>query len=62
MKTSSKILTGLAVGAIVFELSSCTRKPDEKPNILWIVSEDNTVLLNCYGDTFATTPNLDKLA
>ena len=39
-------------------------KPAElpKPNILWIVSEDNSPFLGAYGDTFATTPNLDKLA
>ena len=34
----------------------------DRPNILWIVSEDNSPLLGCYGDTFATTPNLDALA
>jgi arylsulfatase A-like enzyme len=34
----------------------------DTPNILWIVSEDNSPLLGCYGDTFATTPNLDRLA
>lgn len=34
----------------------------DKPNILWIVSEDNSPLLGCYGDTFATTPNIDRLA
>ena len=34
----------------------------EKPNILWIVSEDNSPFLGCYGDRFATTPNLDRLA
>ncbi len=33
-----------------------------KPNILWIVSEDNSPFLGCYGDTLATTPNLDRLA
>ena len=32
------------------------------PNILWIVSEDNSPILGCYGDEFATTPNLDRLA
>jgi arylsulfatase A-like enzyme len=32
------------------------------PNILWLVSEDNGPFLGCYGDTFATTPHLDKLA
>lgn len=34
----------------------------EKPNVLWIVSEDNSPLIGAYGDTFATTPNIDKLA
>ncbi|MCF0065254.1 sulfatase-like hydrolase/transferase [Dyadobacter chenwenxiniae] len=34
----------------------------DKPNILWIVSEDNSPFLGCYGDTFATTPHLDKFA
>lgn len=34
----------------------------DRPNILWIVSEDNTILLGSYGDKFATTPNLDKFA
>ena len=32
------------------------------PNILWITSEDNSPMLGCYGDDFATTPNLDALA
>lgn len=35
---------------------------EERPNILWITSEDNSPFLGCYGDTFATTPNLDRLA
>ena len=34
----------------------------DRPNILWIVSEDNTILLGSYGDQFATTPNLDQFA
>ncbi len=32
------------------------------PNILWITSEDNGPHLGCYGDQYATTPNLDALA
>ncbi len=35
---------------------------EELPNILWITSEDNSPFLGCYGDTYATTPNLDRLA
>ncbi len=43
--------------------SGCAEKiPEELPNILWLTSEDNSPLLGCYGDEFATTPNLDKLA
>lgn len=34
----------------------------ERPNILWITSEDNSPLLGCYGDEQAQTPNLDRLA
>ena len=34
----------------------------EKPNILWITSEDNGPHLGCYGDELAQTPNIDSLA
>ena len=44
-------------------LTSCAEKvPNDLPNILWITSEDNSPFLGCYGDSFATTPNLDRLA
>ncbi|HEY5749279.1 MAG TPA: sulfatase-like hydrolase/transferase [Chryseolinea sp.] len=40
-----------------------TAQTVDRPNILWIVSEDNnTDLIHCYGNAFATTPNIDKLA
>lgn len=32
------------------------------PNILWLTSEDNGPQYGCYGDTYATTPNIDALA
>src|SRR5688500_1351611 len=42
---------------------NCNSQAQErKPNILWIVSEDNSAFLGAYGDQFATTPNLDKFA
>jgi uncharacterized sulfatase len=34
----------------------------DRPNILWISSEDNGPHLGCYGDAYADTPNLDALA
>jgi len=33
-----------------------------RPNVLWITCEDISPNLGCYGDPFATTPNLDRLA
>jgi uncharacterized sulfatase len=34
----------------------------QQPNILWITSEDHGPEMGCYGDKFATTPNVDALA
>lgn len=34
----------------------------ERPNILWISVEDMNPDLGCYGDRYAVTPNLDRLA
>jgi len=34
----------------------------ERPNILWVTSEDNGPHLGCYGDEFADTPNIDGIA
>ena len=34
----------------------------DRPNILWITSEDNSPYLGCYGDPQAHTPHLDRLA
>jgi len=34
----------------------------ERPNILWLTSEDMGPHLGCYGDTYATTPHLDNFA
>jgi N-sulfoglucosamine sulfohydrolase len=34
----------------------------DRPNILWIVGEDLSAALGCYGDAFADTPRIDQLA
>ncbi|WP_228852996.1 sulfatase family protein [Aegicerativicinus sediminis] len=41
---------------------SFTSKAQEKPNVLWIVTEDISPTLSMYGDSTAQTPNLDMLA
>lgn len=62
-KSLSSFPLFVVVLLFVFSFTSCEEKvPEELPNILWLVSEDNSPLLGCYGDDFATTPNLDKLA
>ena len=33
-----------------------------RPNILWLISEDTSPDLGCYGNKLVKTPNLDKLA
>ncbi|MFQ6036321.1 MAG: sulfatase-like hydrolase/transferase, partial [Sedimentisphaerales bacterium] len=34
----------------------------QNPNILWVSCEDISPDLGCYGDRYAVTPNIDKLA
>jgi len=51
--------------AVVFLCVSMLAQAQDRgsvPNILWIVSEDNSPLIGAYGDTFAHTPNIDRLA
>tara|TARA_B100000614_G_scaffold120343_1_gene107828 strand:+ start:5329 stop:7212 length:1884 start_codon:yes stop_codon:yes gene_type:complete len=48
-------------GAATFALGQA-RAEQKLPNILWITSEDNGAHLGCYGDTYATSPNIDRLA
>lgn len=34
----------------------------DQPNILWVTSEDNSPFIGAYGDDYADTPNIDRLA
>ena len=51
-----------ALAAFSFQLSAFNSPSAERPNILWITSEDHSPNMGCYGDKFATTPNVDALA
>lgn len=37
-------------------------RADDRPNILWLTSEDHGPQMGCYGDRYASTPNVDRLA
>ena len=54
------LLTALAVGLAA--VASADEDAGRHPNILWITCEDMSPNLGCYGDTYAVTPNLDRLA
>ena len=69
-KTRRDFLKALGFYTSAFAFSGCAGAPDravwrvpkDKPNILWITCEDISPYLGCYGDSYAKTPNLDKLA
>ncbi len=42
--------------------SEAVKRPDPRPNILWLISEDTSPDLSCYGTPQVKTPNLDALA
>jgi len=50
-------VVGLAALAISANMAAA-----ERPNVLWISIEDTSPDLGCYGDKYAVTPNLDRLA
>lgn len=52
----------LSASAFAPALSLAESSGGPRPNILWITAEDMSPTLGCYGDEFATTPNIDALA
>jgi N-sulfoglucosamine sulfohydrolase len=58
--TRRRFLMQSAAGAVAGAFASCG--PSIRPNFLWITCEDMSPLLGCYGDSYAYTPNLDRLA
>lgn len=56
------MLRWLATSFVILFLTHTALSDEQRPNILWITSEDNGPYLGCYGDAMARTPNLDRLA
>lgn len=52
----------LLVAHSAWPASADDTRPDSRPNILWITYEDSGTELGCYGDGYAVTPNIDRLA
>lgn len=56
----SVILASFSPWAVIETHSQIITK--QRPNIIWISTEDFSPHLGCYGDKVAQTPNIDKLA
>ena len=58
-------LKAIGSGAAVFVLGDvvgASRDRMARPNVLWLSCEDISAHIGCFGDKFAITPNIDKLA
>lgn len=60
--TATLALTGAAVLMLPSAGPAAEPAGGGRPNILWITCEDISPDLGCYGDPYAVTPNLDRLA
>ena len=67
--TRRQFLKAAACGTAAFTIGGCMSsgahapRPRKEPiNFLWISCEDISPDLGCYGDKYADTPNLDRLA
>ncbi|MEM9327418.1 MAG: sulfatase-like hydrolase/transferase, partial [Bacteroidota bacterium] len=65
IRSLSRLLL-LLLGAVCFDCSSPSGESQESdirlPNIVFLVAEDISPALGCYGDVMAITPNIDRLA
>ncbi len=64
---SSAVGAGVVLGAVPGECENDKEGTEGsvkagRPNILWIVAEDISPLLGCYGDPDAATPHFDRYA
>jgi arylsulfatase A-like enzyme len=51
-----------ALVAIIFGLAVQASVAADRPNIVWIFTEDMNDWMGCYGDDTVPTPNIDRLA
>ena len=61
--SATRIMKQLLPFLLAFLFMPCVASlAADRPNVLWVTSEDNSPYLGCYGDPLAKTPNLDRLA
>ncbi len=62
MNVFKTALFRLLFGLMLFLSTRTEGKDTDKPNIIWLMAEDISTDLECYGTRGVHTPNLDKLA
>lgn len=60
--TRRDLMAGTAAVGATAAASRAIATPRDRPNILWLVSEDNNPFIGAYGDKLARTPAIDALA
>ncbi len=65
--TARTLLHAITLAAATVVVAASTGRAgapsdDHRPNILWITCEDISPNLGCFGDSYAITPHLDRLA
>ena len=56
------VLVATAWSPAIGASRAADQSENDRPNILWITAEDISSHLGCYGDNYAVTPHLDRLA
>ncbi|MFT4541949.1 MAG: N-sulfoglucosamine sulfohydrolase [Planctomycetota bacterium] len=58
----TRVLAGVLLFLSATSQATAAGIPSDRPNILWLVVEDMSPWLPCYGDETVPTPNLDRFA
>ena len=57
-----EFLMTIGTSAAALGLAGSARGAPARPNILWVLAEDMSPHMGCYGETTIQTPNIDRLA
>ena len=57
-----KLTLLISIAVVAFYSCSPKQEPASSPNIVCLLAEDIGPAFGCYGDSYATTPNIDRLA
>ena len=57
-RSTLALIAAVSVGVA----ASCSGSKPDRPNVLWITVEDMSPNLGAWGDAYARTPNVDRLA